>query len=378
MNTEMKRNITSAIVRILASAAAVIVSLTACQEKEDPDLDPIPVTEDLSSSATANCYIVTDAGNYKFKTVQGNTSTSVGSVASAEVLWETFGTSTAPNVGDLISAADYENGYITFSATSKKGNAVIAAKDASDTILWSWHIWLTDQPQDQVYNNNAGTMMDRNLGATSASQGNVGAYGLFYQWGRKDPFPGSSSLSSNSVAKSTISWPSAVPSNSSNGTIAYATAHPTTFITYDSSNYDWYYTGSSSNDDTRWSSGKSAYDPCPPGYRVPDGGDGGVWSKAFGTSTTWTTPSNWDSSNKGMNFGSTDKTLGSGNIRYPAPGCLGDSDGAIYGVGHYGGFWSCTANGTYAYTLYFYSEGRVSPSYGFFRAFGQSVRCVKE
>ena len=36
-------------------------------------------------------------------------------------------------------------------------------------------------------------MMDRNLGATSATPGNVGSLGLLYQWGRKDPFLGSSS-----------------------------------------------------------------------------------------------------------------------------------------------------------------------------------------
>ena len=168
----------------------------------------------------------------------------------------------------------------------KEGNAVIAAKDADGNILWSWHIWLTDQPQAQVYNNDAGTMMDRNLGATSATPSDVGALGLLYQWGRKDPFLGSSSISSNTIAKSTITWPSAVSSDSSNGTIEYATAHPTTFITYNWSNYDWYYTGSSSTDDTRWttsSSDKSIYDPCPAGWRVPDKG---IWSKAgFGTTT---------------------------------------------------------------------------------------------
>ena len=109
-------------------------------------------------------------------------------------------------------------------------------------------------------------MMDRNLGATSATPGDVGALGLLYQWGRKDPFLGSSSNSSSATAKSTIKWPSAVSSNSSNGTIEYATAHPTTLIKYNGSNYDWYYTGSSSNDNTRWttsSSNKSIYDPCP-------------------------------------------------------------------------------------------------------------------
>ena len=139
--------------------------------------------------------------------------------------------------------------------------------------------------------------MDRNLGATSATPGDVGALGLLYQWGRKDPFLGSSSISSNTEAMSTITWPSAVESNNSTGTIDYATANPTTFITYNGKNHDWYYTGDSSTDDTRWQSSKTIYDPCPAGWRVPDGGGSGVWATAFGTSSGWTTASNWDSTN---------------------------------------------------------------------------------
>ena len=189
---------------------------------------------DLSALGSANCYIVSNGGIYKFKTVKGNSTESVGNIASASILWETFGTSTAPVPADLIKAFCYKDGYIAFQTadTFKEGNAVIAAKDADGNILWSWHIWLTDQPQGQVYYNNAGTMMDRNLGATSATPGDVGALGLLYQWGRKDPFLGSSSISSNTLAKSTIAWPYDVSSDSSTGTIAYATAHPTTFITY--------------------------------------------------------------------------------------------------------------------------------------------------
>ena len=32
-------------------------------------------------------------------------------------------------------------------------------------------------------------MMDRNLGATSVTPKDQNAYGVWYQWGRKDPFP---------------------------------------------------------------------------------------------------------------------------------------------------------------------------------------------
>ena len=51
----------------------------------------------LSESGTANCYVVSETGFYSFKSVQGNSSTSVGTVSSVAVLWESFGTSTTPS-----------------------------------------------------------------------------------------------------------------------------------------------------------------------------------------------------------------------------------------------------------------------------------------
>ena len=334
---------------------------------------------DLSSSGSANCYIVSNGGLYKFKAVKGSSSESVGNVSSASILWETFGTSETPEFFDLIKAFCYKDGYITFqtSDTFREGNAVIAAKDASGTILWSWHIWLTDQPQGQVYYNNAGTMMDRNLGATSATPGDVGALGLLYQWGRKDPFLGSSSISSNAQAKSTITWPFAVSSNSSNGTIEYAISNPTTFITYIRSNYDWYYTGSSSTDNTRWTTSetsKSIYDPCPAGWRVPDGGSNGVWSKAKGSSSSFSTT--YNSTKEGMDFSG--KFGSASTIWYPASGYRFSSDVSLFNVGNYGNYWSASPFDSYAYDLCFDSYGVVYPSYDYHRAGGQSVRCLQE
>ena len=198
------------------------------------------IGEKVEDLEAANCFIVSESDFYSFKTVKGNSLESVGNVASAEVLWESLGTSEVPAVGSLVSSVFVQDESILFEVADpfREGNAVIAAKDALGTILWSWHIWLTDQPEEQVYYNNAGTMMDRNLGATSATPGDVGALGLLYQWGRKDPFLGSSSISSNTVAMSTLTWPSAVSSNSTNGTIDYAVEHPTTFIEDNGSNYD--------------------------------------------------------------------------------------------------------------------------------------------
>lgn len=326
----------------------------------------------LSASGTANCYIVSEEGWYKFNaSVKGNGVEPLGDVVSAEVVWESFGTDVAPKVGDLVQSVVLSGDYLYFRTPDvlNEGNALIAVRDNDGNILWSWHIWFTDQPQGQVYYNNAGTMMDRNLGATSATPGDVGALGLLYQWGRKDPFLGSSSISSNALAKSTITWPSA----SSNGTIAYATANPTTFIEANGSNLDWCYT----IDNTRWTTSetsKSIYDPCPAGWRVPDGGSNGVWSKALGSS--YTKPS-YDSTNKGMNFSG--KFGSASTIWYHASGYRDFVGGGLNFVGDLGCYWSASPSSYSAYRLYFVDNGSVSPSSdGGFHAGGYSVRCLQE
>ena len=333
---------------------------------------------------TANCYIVSEAGDYKFKaTHKGNsTSSTVGTINSAVVLWESFGTATAPSVGDLVKNVAYSDGYITFTATAKEGNAVIAAKDASNKILWSWHIWLTDQPAEHMYANSAGTMMDRNLGATSATPGDVGALGLLYQWGRKDPFLGSSSTSSSTVALSTITWPSPVQVSTLPVDATYHIANPTTFITSNNSrqNYDWFFTSSSEYHNDRWpdsGSPKSIYDPCPAGWRVPDGGENGIWAKAHGSSTNYN--STYDSTKRGFDFSG---DFGeSSPIWYPLQGQRGYDNGNLNYVGLYGRYWSCSSptGSPRAYILYtWYSGGTVNPMADTDRANGLPVRCCKE
>lgn len=338
----------------------------------------------LSASGTANCYIVTSPGYYTFSPYKGNSSETVGDIASAEVLWESFGTDAAPEVGDLISNVRLDGDMIAFTASDSEGNAVIAAKDASGNILWSWHIWMTDRPEDQVYNNGAGTMMDRNLGATSATPGDVGALGLLYQWGRKDPFLGSSAISESIVAKSTIVWPSPVTSTVSTGTIDYAVSNPVTFIIQNRNNYDWYYTDNEETDNTRWQSSKTIYDPCPPGYRVPDGGENGVWSKAFDWSSHFYEDV-YDRTNKGFNFGSSGKgtkklSNSVSTCWYPAAGFPNYKDGSLNDVGVYGHYWSCSpfGSGNNAFNLYSSSYGNVTPSSNSSRAYSYSVRCLKE
>lgn len=227
----------------------------------------------LSTDGTANCYIVSEAGSYKFKAVQGNLDATVGNVKTVEVLWESFGTDVAPNVGDLVADASYKDGYIRFSTSDvfKEGNAVIAAKNSAGTILWSWHLWFTDQPEIHFYSKEAGFMMDRNLGATSAEPGEVGALGLLYQHGRKDPFLGSSSISKSVDAASTGNWSNvSVSEYLGSGMIDLMEKNPTTLYYNDWDDWARYL----------WQSDKTSSDPCPVGWRVPDGGENGFWHKA--------------------------------------------------------------------------------------------------
>ena len=242
----------------------------------DPGLDPVDpgdAVTDLSKDGTANSYIVAKAGDYKFKAVKGNGTDAVAA-AKAAVIWETENTATAPEVNAIIAKVGVDGEYITFSTpeTLKPGNALIAAKDANDVILWSWHIWI---PATEIVIQDGtalcgANIMDRNLGALTATSMNGDtdplSIGLNYQWGRKDPFPGIVSFSSNTgAAVAGEAW-------SAHGeliTTDYSVAHPTEYAHIkDVDEGVW------NVDDPKdlWNTSenkKTIYDPCPVGYRVP-------------------------------------------------------------------------------------------------------------
>lgn len=227
---------------------------------------------------SANCYIVSEKGCYSFGPFKGNSQMSVGNIASVEVLWESFGSLKAPLVGELLAEVEYYGGriYLWTSEEYKEGNAVVAAKDADGNILWSWHIWLTDKPSEHRYVNGAGTLMDRNLGATATSPEDTGTYGLLYQWGRKDPFLGRASIYMSDIkAESSLPFEGAVEEDQDTGTIDYSVSHPTMLIAGDlnSSSCDWLYDESNADGQYfRWDARKTVYDPCPAGWRVASGG----------------------------------------------------------------------------------------------------------
>lgn len=130
---------------------------------------------DLSSNGNANCYIVSEKGSYKF-----STSTYEGNIAF--LMWNELG---ATDITDV----RLEDNYIYFNKnTSEKGNALISLKDSEGNIVWSWHIWSTDEPQFITINGKK--WMDRNMGATTTTSGSSDVYGLWYNPGNPNPFPG--------------------------------------------------------------------------------------------------------------------------------------------------------------------------------------------
>ncbi len=163
-----------------------------------------------------------------------------------------------------------------------EGNAIIAVRNSSDDILWSWHIWVTESEPVAVAFSGA-QFMDRNLGAAMNSVDSdddvMSSYGLYYQWGRKDPFiyvreynaaGGEDGYMVNDYG--TYLSIDYEETTKSIGTVDYAIENPLSFLLgVDDSDQDWIY---SNHNATLWSdSSKSVYDPSPKGWRVPSSAD---------------------------------------------------------------------------------------------------------
>ena len=269
--------------------------LTDAQIKElyrQTDTYPMGLT-DLSAAEAANSYLVPRRGKYMFKaTVKGNGSadkagiskdTDPAAIAKAELVWATFNTTTAPVEDELIRDIRYEDGYVYFSTGKPyvEGNALIAIKDASDVILWSWHLWFERDDMEanaQTYPVNGYVFMDRNLGALTNCYGADDAldFGFTYQRGRKDPFLTSATRTSYTpvavLGTATSFGGSGVENSIKNPTVVFG---------YDS----WGGNGS------YWSaSSKTIFDPCPPGWHIP----GSEAWKNFNSSTFVVYQNDWN------------------------------------------------------------------------------------
>ena len=329
------------------------------------------VGKDLSAAGTqtANCYVVntTDANKwYRFKaTIRGNGAETPAQISytgavipandriaptNAALVWET-------REGDKAPTLDYvgysRNGYIVFKlGEATEGNAVVAAKNGATT-LWSWHIWTTvafdrNGIKVQTYETRPRNglasyanitkrefkMMDRNLGsasgtATKVAEEAIKTYGVYFQFGRKDPFPAAGVMTrtndadivpvydangnkilknSNQIKNSTIT--KGIDQAAVKLQLAYVVENPLMFILRDDDDklaiyggdsaepsYNWIFAAHPAKNDKDgsvpwkasnklWGSGvqdernslilgtiinvkKTIYDPCPYGYHMP-------------------------------------------------------------------------------------------------------------
>jgi uncharacterized protein (TIGR02145 family) len=217
--------------------------------------------------------------------------------------------------GTVITTGKYEGtggvSYFYFRPNNRqaRGNVLIGIKKKGATeYLWSWHVWLTSYDPDAApptwqedvyscgvpggavhrYANGTGTtwsanyadkfIMDRNLGAASANreQGIDSTRGLYYQFGRKDPFPAAGvtlyNVSGTAVTAFTASTNDCIVKISGRTLIKTAVQYP--YNLYVPGNGDWlqnnpYNTRLWNNSTWHSSVTKSLFDPCPPGWRLP-------------------------------------------------------------------------------------------------------------
>lgn len=345
-------------------------------------------TQDLSDKP-ANSYLVNEkTTHYTFDATRG------GKIAPASVglIWQ--------SAASLVQYLRLDKGKVSFyvGADSEEehiheGNALIGAYDASGALLWSWHIWAADyDPESDVLSYaNGFQVMGRNLGAidnaNSTPEERVASYGLFYQWGRKDPFIGSASYRANSGTGATMYnaagnrvYVTTAAASAETGTSDYARQNPLCFITGTSeTGNDWLWTA----DDARWGASKTENDPCPYGWKVAPQG-------AFTGLTIADTPKESDDDVFGWTL-----TDGSVSSLYMGAGRRLYSNGSIQNIyiprtradeaqPWEGLYWMAgSLAGRQSPALHFWFE-KLNTSAGirdaepYARANGMSVRCVRD
>lgn len=342
------------------------------------ELEAASSVADLSASESANCYMITEPGTYRFKTVRGNSPENVGASASAEILWETYGNMEEVTPNSIIAEVSYANDYVTFKTpeTLKKGNALIAVKDAAGTILWSWHIWvIADQAiaeTDLGYGDGT-QLMNYNLGALG-EPGTPESFGLVYQWGRKDPFVAGGSLGHSDVATvAGTAW--TVTPEMAKVSSDFATQNPTVFVNVTGSDgcKDWL----DPSDATRWSTTKGMHDPCPAGWRVPCADDSPTF---FSTSLTITSSSyGEEDSDYTFTVNNSYKLPLGGSIAYGVDSETGEPNGYTKSDCKYFTCWAYGGDATGEYGDAIRIQKGGTPAYGVRRK-GEacSVRCTKD
>lgn len=253
------------------------------------------------------CFLATIVGNGEAGIISSGAQTLYPEVedispVTAHLLWES-------QLG-LISDVELKYGYVRFKLpdSSARGNAVIAVYDKEGKVLWSWHMWITDRPAEQSFSvgEHTITLLDRNIGATKAVCSNandaLATYGLYYQWGRKDPSMGPPTYNYSPINLNTSSYYDFSSDEKTaaevtqfaqptlrNGVenpmyLILPTGQPLTYIfnwTYQRYDFLWGY------DTATGMTTKTIYDPCPYGYRVPSSELGALFSMGSGSAGTY-------------------------------------------------------------------------------------------
>ncbi|MCD8166978.1 MAG: hypothetical protein LUE93_13225 [Bacteroides sp.] len=291
---------------------------------------------------------------------------------------------------------DYRDATLEVTAgNTPYGNAVIAIQQNGET-LWSFHIWVTSYDPDNggpvfTYPGKA-PLMDRNLGSNGDYTNFTDiipteSAGLYYQWGRKDPFPGARNLLDCDLQTATNQFPiydaggarqyiTFEPVNASKN-LENSIHNPTRFYTNGAEYFpmnDWYTNATESKyqNDNLWNDTqkrKTVFDPCPAGWRVPSETDMNVF---------W--PSNFPGTYEFANNSYATFTLGGNSIIFPTGGFIVDGDLEQAGADQWGRgiatLWDRETYQTeavveiYSTIVYEYAVNT--------RKLGLSVRCIKD
>lgn len=356
-----------------------------------------------ASMTTANCYLVHDAGLYKLPLVYGNAIkngaantvaynpgtvtnglanfvnhadaaitgpwiTKSGSgvnagmgltASSATLLWQ--------DVAGLITEVgiSHDGNYLEFTVGNyAAGNAVIAVKNSSGNILWSWHIWATDETFATSTLSTIATgshnylVTPVNLGWVPTGGGGKQGYQPYFQWGRKDPLVPAAAyngLTSHDVYD--ISGASITAYTYQDGTNISTIGTTIQNPTYQYRNIN---TGGPVNveynnmwdaqnsltENVTTASTKTIYDPCPPDFCVPSGNLAYYMGDGNSDYTSTRTMLTWDSDNLGATW--TDVTTGEA-LYFPASNyrqwTSGTFDDAFVTAGvYYGYIWTSSTS----------------------------------
>jgi hypothetical protein len=267
------------------------IKVTA-KSKDDTELSreisvAIKIAREIA--AGANSIIVSRPGDrFKFYARRrGNESsgTSLAAATGGALVWATSKT--------VVFNVSLEGDHLFFSTANttelEEGNAVVAVTDSNGVVMWSWHIWVTTfDPAAEPDHLGGSVVMSRNLGALANSNATPAeaalSYGLYYQWGRKDPFVGPAVWNSNvpralynvsgnytthhyNVSSDEVDTDGDGKTDNVAGSLEFATAYPNNFIAgLESNDFDWLDGGHNTG---AWSpASKTLHDPCPAGWRV--------------------------------------------------------------------------------------------------------------